>query len=753
MFRLLALLLAWSAIAVPLVASAQGAGTPLFVELVVNGRVHPDLVEIEAVGDALWVPNATLIAAGIAIGGEGRTDVAHDPRFAADYDPLRQRLSLTVAVGLLPVTHHVRPTTARIAAESGTGLVLNYDLNVQIGGGNAGGGLWSEQRWFSGLSSLANNGVLRFGNEPTAYLRYDTHFRRVDEERALHLVAGDLISGGLNWTRAYRMGGIQIGRAWRIRPDLVTMPLPSFAGEAAVPSAVDLFVDGQRQQRRAVDPGRFVIDDLPVVTGAGNARIVTTDAVGRQIATDIPFYVAPDLLARGLTDFGVEAGLVRRRYGLSSFDYGMAAASGYVRHGLSDRLTVEGHGEASTRSAAAGIGAVWMPGLFGTVHANASVGTADGRTGHIWSAGYSYVARRWSLSADHRRASRGFRSIADLDARALAVGGSSTRAFASATFDRWGNVGLGYLDVRPAQGPRARLATASWSLPLGSRVSGFAGADYDLDRRRLGLQLRVSMALGGASVSVGARRAGRDRPQFHAEYGMAVPYAGGIGVAAGIAADGQGLRQGQATLTARGGHAQANAGVAFAGNRAVGLIGVSGSVIAMDGGVHLANGTSSAFALVSTDGVAGVPVRYENQIVGITNRRGHVFVPRVAPYHAARYSIDPVDLGVDLSPTMVERRVAILEGAGAVVRIPIRRAASVTLGLVDAQGNAIPAGSVADIDGQRLTIGWDGILFVTDAAATLDFAVARQDGGTCRVSVTLPRARRGLDHIGGVPCV
>ncbi len=753
MFRLLVLLLSWCALLAPLVASAQDAGTPLFVELVVNGRVHPDLVEIEAMGDALWIPNATLTAAGIAIHGDGRTDVAHDRRFAANYDSLRQRLSLTVDIALLPVVHHARAASARIMAESGTGLAFAYDLNVQVGGSRAGGGLWTEQRWFSPDGSLSNNGVLRLGNGPTAYLRYDTHFRRVDEERALHLAAGDLVSGGLNWTRAYRMGGIQIGRAWRIRPDLITMPLPRFAGEAAVPSAVDLFVDGQRQQQRLVDPGRFVIEDLPVVTGAGNARIVTTDAVGRQIATDIPFYVAPDLLARGLTNFGLEAGLVRRRYGESSFDYGMAAASGFVRHGLNDRLTIEGHGEASARSAAVGIGAVWMPGLFGTVHANATLGHADGRTGHLWSAGYSYVARRWSLSVGHRRASHDFRSIADLDARAMAVGGNSTRAFASSNFERWGNVGLGYLDVRPARGPRARLTTASWSLPMGSRVAGFAGVDYDIDRRRLGLQLRLSMALGGASISVGARRTGRDRAQVHAEFGRAVPYAGGIGINAGIAGDAGGTRQGQAMLTARGQSAQANAGIAFSGDRAVGLMGVSGSVIVMDGGLHLANGTSSAFALVSTEGVAGVPVRYENQVVGVTNRRGHVFVPRVAPYHAARYSIDPISLDAELSPSVVERRVAIIEGSGAVIRMPIRRTASVTLGLVDARGSAIPAGSVADLNGQSLSIGWDGVLFVSDAPPSLTFSVTRQDGGSCRVSVAMPPVRKGFDYIGNVPCV
>lgn len=754
MQRVVALMLAWLVLLAPALSAAQEAATPLFVELVVNGRAQPDLVEIEAIGDALWVANAALIAAGIAVAPDARTDVTHDPRFIAQYDPLRQRLSLTVDVDLLPVRHLSRVPLARVAAESGTGLVLSYDLNAQIGNSGTSAGLWSEQRWFSGTDSVTNNGVLRFGAGAAGYLRYDTRFSRIDEERALQLTAGDLISGGLDWTRAYRLGGVQIGRAWRIRPDLITMPLPSFAGEAAVPSAVDLFIDGARQPGRTVEPGRFVIDDLPVVSGAGNARLVTTDALGRQIATDIPFYVAPELLARGLTDFGAEAGVVRRGYGRSSFDYGLVAASGYLRHGLNDRLTIEAHGEASSRSAAAGAGAVWVPGLFGSLHANATLGTAEGRTGHAWSVGYAYVDRNWSLAVDHRRASRGFRSIADLETRALAVGGSSTRAFASVSFDRWGNLGLGYLDVRPEQGARARLATASWSLPIGARIAGFASGEVDLDRRQLSVQLRLSMALGAAHVSVGARRSPRERTEVNIGYSSAPPYAGGIGTTAAIAADADGIRAGQATVTARGKLTQASAGVAFAGGRMLGSLGLSGSVIVMDGGVHLANAMNGSFALVSTDGVAGVPVRYENQIVGVTNRRGHVFVPRVSPYHAARYSIDPSGLGADFQPTSVERRVAILEGAGAVVRMPIRRTASVTLGLVDAAGRAIAAGSVAAIGGDAgLTVGWDGVLFVADAPASLAFDVARQDGGSCRVAIELPADRKGLDHIGAVPCV
>ena len=56
--------------------------------------------------------------------------------------------------------------------------------------------------------------------------------------------AGDTISGRtLAWTRPIRLGGLQVQRNFALRPDLVTLPLPSYSGSAAVPSTVDVYVN------------------------------------------------------------------------------------------------------------------------------------------------------------------------------------------------------------------------------------------------------------------------------------------------------------------------------------------------------------------------------------------------------------------------------------------------------------------------------------------------------------------------------
>ena len=81
----------------------------------------------------------------------------------------------------------------------------------------------------------------------------------------------------------------------------MTWPLPAFSGEAAVPTSVDLFINGYRSGSTRLQPGgRLPLTNLPYINGAGDAVLVTTDALGRQVSTTLPFYVSSDPLKQGL---------------------------------------------------------------------------------------------------------------------------------------------------------------------------------------------------------------------------------------------------------------------------------------------------------------------------------------------------------------------------------------------------------------------------------------------------------------------
>src|SRR5690606_6325299 len=150
------------------------------------------------------------------------------------------------------------------------------------------------------------------------------------------------------------------------QPYRVTTPLPTFLGEVAVPSEVDLYINGVRQYSGELPVGPFQLATSPNFNGLGNAQLVVTDAFGAVRTIEFPFYAAQDLLAEGLSDWSVAAGVVREDYGLESFSYAsQPVASGNIRFGASDSLTLETHAEGGDNLRNAGAGAVWALGRAG----------------------------------------------------------------------------------------------------------------------------------------------------------------------------------------------------------------------------------------------------------------------------------------------------------------------------------------------------------------------------------------------------
>jgi outer membrane usher protein len=765
MRRLLALLLAVFALVRSVAAmaadlppvSAPPPGAPLFVELVVNGRSSGDIVPLTLAGGRMLVAGDVLRKAGLTVGGDGEQDLAHLPGIQARYDAALQSLAVDASPDLMPLTHVAGEQRDRAHTIADWGAMLNYDAYAQRAGRQTSASLWTEQRLFGPLGVLSNNGTLRVASGRgghSGYLRYDTDYRFVDEGRALTLTAGDFISRSLPWSTSVRMGGVQIARDFAVRPDLLTMPLPSFAGKTAVPTAVDLFVNGYRQQSSDVAPGRFVLDNIPVVNGAGEATIVTTDAVGRQIATTIPFYVSSSLLKPGLLDVAGEIGMLRRNYGLKSFDYGALAASGTVRRGLTRSVTVEAHGEASAHLALAGAGLVWAPGRLGTFSLSAGASRTAGRTDGRWSAGYNYTARRVSLAYQHDENGSHYRDLGSFDLADYAGSRRSDRFIASVNVPHQGSVAVAYIGGRTLTGLRSRIATVSYSRPLGHGASLFLSADHDFGRHATSAQLRLVVPFGRNSVGGGISRSAGRGALAQVDVSHAMPSSGGIGVDASLAANQNGNVFGQGTATWRTDSVQFQAGAAVAQGSKSAWVSATGSLVTMDRDLFLANQVSDAFAVVSTGGVKGVGVSYENQPAGVTDAKGHLFVPNVVSYMPTRFAIDTLSLTADHVAASVEQRVAFQRGVGALIRMPIKLVRNVVVRLAGADGKPLaPGGRVARAGAPDTEIGWDGIAYLEDVGTHLDLAVTRRDGATCHAVTDVPATAKTLARIGPVPCV
>lgn len=722
----------------------------MHLELEVNGRATGVIAPVRWRDGRLEAGVRALREAGLPVAGDDAAWTEPlalgDVQASPSDDGLRLRL--VVPAGWLPmqqVRSGAQPEYA--VAHSSRGLMFNYDgYASQARGGPLVQSLWHEWRAFGKAGVLSSTGVWRDGvrseRARDGFLRYDTQWRLSDPQRMVTYEAGDVITRGVSWSRAFRLGGVQVSRDFSVRPDVVTYPVPAFAGEATLPSTVELFLDGHRAMGGRLDPGPFNLSTVPGLSGAGVATVVTTDVLGRQVATQVPFYVSSELLAPGLVEFAAAAGALRRDYGLRSDAYGEPAGTASLRYGVRDWLTVEAHGEGAAPLSSAGAGAVLRLGTWGVADASYARSQWRGRTGRQVGMGYQYTASGFALNVSHWRRSSGYADLSVLD-RSGAPARRNTVAAASVAVGETGTLGAAYFDAVDREGRRVRLANLSWSQPLAGRGSLFFSLNRELGRRGWSgtVQYVVSLGRGDRSASAGLDRTADGALAARAQYRRSVPGDGGIGWNIGYAhtADGALGDYLQADATWRGRPLQVQAGIYGDPSRPVGWALASGSVVAMGGALFASPRINDAFAVVDTGGHGGVPVRYENQPVGTTNAAGFLLVPWASAWYPARYEVDTLGLPYTLRAPEVEQRVAIARGSGYVVRFPIRNVMPVQVILQGADGTVLPPGLAATIDGvQAGVVGWDGLLYLEDPAPGARIEVRLPDGSYCIAQLRLP---------------
>ncbi|MBK5417980.1 fimbria/pilus outer membrane usher protein [Pseudomonas sp. TH31] len=741
------------------------ADAQLFLELVVNQMNTGRVVAVDQRGGRFFLPATALRDSGMKLPENISADVDLDslPGLRSEYDSIGQRLLLSVPPDWLPEQFvGNRQAYPRTPALSSFGTLLNYDLYLNDTD-DAGTYLaaWNEVRLFDSWGTLSNTGQYRrtlsgaaLSTLNNGYLRYDTTWRYSDDERLLTYEAGDLVSGALPWSSSVRLGGVQLSRDFGVRPDLVTYPLPQFAGEAAVPSSVDLFINGYKSSSADLQPGPYTLTNIPFINGAGEAVVVTTDALGRQVSTTVPFYVTSSLLQKGLSDFSVATGTLRRDYGLRDFGYGPGVTSGSLRYGLSDNFTLESHAEASDSLTLGGLGGNLRLGNFGVLNTALSQSRFDGESGQQLSLGYQYSSQRYSFSYQRLQRRDQYADLTVVDSAYTTLSKRSEQATLSLNLDAWGSLGVGYFDVRAADESRTRLLNLTWSKPLWRDTSFYLSGNREIGDSNWAVQaqLVIPFDLHG-SLAISSERSKTGQTQQRVNYSRAVPTEGGVGFNLGYA-QGDGPAYRQADLTWRLQSVQLQAGVYGTSDAQTRWADASGSLVWMDRQLFAANRIDDAFVVVSTDGYADIPVRYENQLVGQTDRNGHLLVPWSSAYYRGKYEIDPLNLPANVRSPNVEQRIAVRRGSGYLLEFALSRIVAASIVLVDARQRELPLGSgvVHEQSGTQTVVGWDGLVYLENLQAHNSLRVTLADGKTCQVQFAVDMKQDQIPLIGPLVC-
>ncbi len=630
------------------------------------------------------------------------------------------------------------------------GTVINYDLSFTSGIGRSTEFFSTELSTGIGAGVFVASQAYLHDGQNDRFIRLDTNYTLDRPEKLTTLRLGDAISRpATTLGRPVRFAGIQYGSNFRVQPGLITAPLASLSGQAAVPSMVDLYINNVLQSSQAVPPGPFSITTPPMLAGDGEIVMKVRDISGREELISGRFYSTPYLLAPGLSEFSFEAGTLRINYGLPEDHYNSLFSSASYRRGITEKFTAEfgaqGSSDGPKNILASGIRTVPSIGLF-----NLAVGlsNSDIGTGSQFAAGFERRSGPMSLSLRTEHANDKFQQTGvdtSLVMRRL------DNAFWNYRIDGLGNLGLSYTHYQRAATPATQVFGISFSTLRSWWGSAVISAyqtegpdkNYSIGlfwviptSRDISASLLHSATQGAASVTV-----------LQAQ--KSPPYGEGIGWRLQTAINA--AHQASVVKQSRTGVMYAD--VANYQDTTNGRVGLSGSLVNIDEQWFLGRRISSSYGVVKLPELSNVRVYVDNQLAAQTDERGYALLPNLHPYIKNHVSVDQLDLPLDTKIDSLLTRPVPMWRRGVIVKFPIRKISAATLRIVDEQGLPIPVGASVQLEGnlELFVVGRDGLAYIEDLQEKNVISVSWPEN-ECRVKVPY-RADEGLvPYLGEFEC-
>lgn len=738
------------------------------VQVFVNG-VDAGLHQIVVASGTVALPAATLRALRIpSAPGEtmvvtGRADIL------SQFDEAKSVLNLTVPIALLrPDRFDMRPENPELElSPESWGAYANYDLNLRrgfgptqngtgtrgAGTGFRGGGLFDLNAFapdFLGHNSWAYDSA-RQGGQPL--IRLDTNLTWRPASLDLAGVAGDLISDvpfSLPAARAYRFGGVQIGTDHSGTPAWTSLPVPTVSGTAQAQSAIDVFINGQRQFQTQTSGGPFSLVLPPGAAGLPTS-VVVTDVTGRNIVLplEVP-QVDARLLRQGTFLWSTGAGAPRFGYGSRSADY-LAQPYGFAnaRYGLADNWAVSGHAEGGRHLIEMETGSDLAATSWLSGHASLAGSRSERGAGAFASAGLT-LRGPWQLSFDGLT-SHGIGRFDDV----VSVSG---RTYG-------GRHGINPLATLP---PRATMSgriswqpTANFSVSSSYQQNNYPGTPR-IGFASLSLNYRIADIPTFATLtrSAGRRSATTLLVGFSLTFGDGIQVAATGGHGSGDAPDGRFSGSVYASRPLREEVGDIGWQV-FAERQPGGMYADAASEIRTGYGipgieVNSFAGQTTAYAkargsvgfiewhpfiadpvrggmILADGGAPGMPVQLNGYGKGTTWLDGKLAIPDAIPGAPQRIAIDTTRLPLDLLPNDTDKSVVVRRGGAAVAQFGAQSAASSAVVVVTVGGKPPPIGATLVSASSSAPLDRRGQAYLASLEPNEVLTVEFADGTSCKV--------------------
>ncbi|WP_445407414.1 fimbria/pilus outer membrane usher protein [Acinetobacter seifertii] len=655
--------------------------------------------------------------------------------------------------------------------------ILNYSMYHTI---------TNDESIFSGSaegifnSALGNfsSGVLYNGSNENSYshekwVRLESKWQYVDPEKVRIYTLGDFISNSSDWGSSVRLAGLQWSSAYTQRGDIVTSALPQFSGSAALPSTLDLYVNQQKIYSGLVPSGPFDVKQLPFISG-NEVTLVTTDATGQQTITKKPYYFSSKILAKGINEFSVDVGVPRYNYGLYSNDYDDATfASGAIRYGYSNSLTLSGGAEAST-DGLSNVGTGFAKNLFGVGVINADIAASQYKDENGYSALVGLegrISKNISFNTSYRKVFDNYFDLArvsqirylkenQLNAESQnylnysALADEIFRAGINYNFYTGYGVYVGYNQIKYSDNSY-KLLSANLSGSLNKNWGFYSSAYKDYENHKdYGIYFALRYTPSTRVNAITSVSSDSGRLSYRQEvFVLSEPQVGSFGWG-GYVERNQDTHDNNASVY---GSYRARAAYLTGRYNRIGdndqvALSATGSLVAAAGRIFAANEIGDGYAVVTNAGP-------QSQILngginlGTTDKSGRFLIPSLMPYRENHIYLDPSYLPLNWNVKSTDQKTVVGYRQGTLVDFGAHQVISGLVRVVDKNNSPLLPGYSVRINGQQdAVVGYDGEVFVPNLLKQNKLEVDLLDHGSCQVEFTYNSNQYSTKKLGPYIC-